>query len=164
MNNKEVHLSEAIEIIEEVLSSGGEFRMVPKGTSMLPLIVQGKDSVVLKRKPVSEIQKHDIIFYRRDNGQFILHRVLKVCDDGTYILCGDNQTYLEKGVRPDQIIGYVSQINKKEKRLSPTSVSYRIYMLIWMWMPYRKTVLFIKRGFRFLKRKLNKKIKKSCGT
>ena len=157
MNHKEVHLSEAIEIIEEVLSSGGEFRMVPKGTSMLPLIVQGRDSVVLKRKPVSEIQKHDIIFYRRDNGQFILHRILKICNDGTYILCGDNQTNLEKEIRPDQVIGYISEIKKQDKRLSASTLSYRLYMLFWMWMPYRKTVLFIKRGFRFLKRKLNKK-------
>ena len=49
MNNSEFYLADAIEVIEDVLASGGEFRMYPKGTSMLPLIVQTRDSVVLKR-------------------------------------------------------------------------------------------------------------------
>ena len=49
MNNTEYCLSDAIEIIEEVLDSGGEFLLSPKGTSMLPLIVQGEDQVVLKK-------------------------------------------------------------------------------------------------------------------
>ena len=49
MNNGEFFLADAIEVIEEILNAGGEFRMYPKGTSMLPLIVQGRDSVVLTR-------------------------------------------------------------------------------------------------------------------
>ena len=53
--NHEFYLTDAIEVIEEVLSSGGEFRMFPKGTSMLPLLVQGRDSVVLFRRENGEI-------------------------------------------------------------------------------------------------------------
>ena len=98
MNNSEFYLADAIEVIEEVLASGGEFRMYPKGTSMLPLIVQTRDSVVLKRNFEDGAKKHDIAFYRRRNGQFVLHRVMDICDDGTYTMCGDNQTELEKGI------------------------------------------------------------------
>ncbi|MBQ9085862.1 MAG: S24/S26 family peptidase [Clostridia bacterium] len=157
MNNNEFYLADAIDIIEEVLAGGGEFRMYPKGTSMLPLLVQGEDSVILRRRKGIPAKKHDIIFYRRDNGQFILHRVLKVCPDDSYILCGDNQTLLEPNIRSEQIIGYVSGIYKKDRLLSTTSFSFRVYMIFWMWMPYRRMFLFIKRCFRFLKRRIGQR-------
>ena len=43
-----IHLSDHEELIREVLASGGEFRLYPRGTSMLPLIRQGIDSVALR--------------------------------------------------------------------------------------------------------------------
>ena len=156
MNNKEIQLCDAIDVIEEILASGGEFRMYPKGISMLPLLVQGEDSVVLQKKNPALIKKYDIVFYRRKNGQIILHRVLKVCKNNTYVICGDNQTVLEKNVQPDQIIGYVSKIYKGDQLLSYTSMPYRIYMRVWMWLPYRRVVLFFKRGFRFIKKCIKK--------
>jgi hypothetical protein len=155
VNKKKISLDEIYPVIKEKIENGGTVQLPITGTSMLPLLVWGRDTVELTK--CENPQKYDIIFYRRDNGQFILHRILKICNDGTYILCGDNQTNLEKGIRPDQVIGYISEIKKQDKRLSASTLSYRLYMLFWMWMPYRKTVLFIKRGFRFLKRKLNKK-------
>ena len=138
MNNGEFYLADAIDVIDEILSGDGEFRMYPKGTSMLPLIVQGRDSVVLRRRNGVPAKKHDIAFYRRDNGQFVLHRVMKVEADGTYVMCGDNQTELEPGVRPDQIIGYVSRLYKAEKVRNMNSISYRTYLLFYCWLPFRK--------------------------
>ena len=156
MNNNEYFLSDAIDVIQEVLNTGGEFRMYPKGTSMRPLLMQGQDSVVLEKKDPDLLKKHDVIFYRRENGQFVLHRIMKVCREGTFVLCGDNQTLLEKDVRKEQVIGYVSKIYKGDQLLSTTSFSHRMYMRFWMWMPYRKMIFFIKRGFRFLKRRFKK--------
>ena len=117
MNNGEFFLADAIDVIEEILNAGGEFRMYPKGTSMLPLIVQGRDSVVLRKRvesPDEPLKRHDIAFYRRANGQFVLHRVMRVQRNGCYTMCGDNQLELEKDLLPSQIIGYVSQLYKGE--------------------------------------------------
>ena len=153
MNNGEFYLSDAIDVIEEVLSGGGEFRIFPKGTSMLPLIRQGKDSVVLKRNFKHCAKKHDIAFYRRDSGAYVLHRVMKRCSDGTYIMCGDNQTELEKGIRKDQIIAYVSKIYREDKVLSVRSLKYRIYVAFWCFMPYRKAQrIFMPKLIRFRSR------------
>lgn len=145
MNNGEFYLADAIEVIEEVLASGGEFRMFPKGTSMLPLIVQTRDSVVLKRNFEEAAKKHDIAFYRRSNGQFVLHRVMKVCDDGTYIMCGDNQTYLEKGIKREQIIAYVHGLYRREKAVKMEGFAYRTYVLLWTRMPLRKLAFLLRR-------------------
>ncbi len=157
MNNREVYLADAIPVIEEVLQGGGEFRLYPKGTSMLPLLRQGIDSVVLSRRQdggARLLKKHDIAFYRRTNGQFVLHRVMKICRDGSFIMCGDNQTELEKGILPDQIIGYVCRVYKGEKVLSLDSVKYKTYVIFWTCMPYRRCIRFFKRGIGFIKRRL----------
>ncbi len=155
MNNKGYYLSEAIEVIQEVLDGGGEFRLYPKGISMLPLIKQEQDSVVL-RKRVNDVplKKHEIAFYRRSNGQFVLHRVMKIAKDGTYVMCGDNQLVLEKGIHDEQILGYVAQIYKKNQPLELTSLRYRLYVGLWTWMPLRHCVKFPRRLFGWLKRKL----------
>ena len=142
MNNGEFYLADAIDVIEEILAGGGEFRMYPKGTSMLPLIVQGRDSVVLRRNLDKPAKKNDIAFYRRDNGQFVLHRVMKVNKDGTYVMCGDNQVALELGIRGDQIIGCVSTLYKGDKVRNMRSLWYRMYLLFYCWLPFRKATRF----------------------
>ena len=158
MNNGEFYLADAIDVIQEILDGGGEFRMYPKGTSMLPLLVQGSDSVVLKKRIHQldqPLKRHDIAFYRRTNGQFVLHRVMKRDRNGTYIMCGDNQFILEKNIAPEQIIGYVSQIYKGDKPLLLTSLRYRIYTFFWTFLPYRRCIRFLQRALHFIKRKLS---------
>ena len=157
MNNSEFYLADAIEVIEEILAGGGEFRMYPRGTSMLPLIKQGIDSVVLKRNFENAAGVRDIAFYRRDNGQFVLHRVMRIERDGTYVMCGDNQTYLERGIRKEQIIGYVERLYKGDKELSFGSFKYRLYLFFWCFMPYRKVHRFIKSRLSSLVHKIIKK-------
>ena len=145
MNNSEFFLVDAIDVIEEILASGGEFQMYPRGTSMLPLIVQTRDSVILRRNFDIPAKKHDIAFYRRKNGQFVLHRVMKICKDGTYTMCGDNQSALEYGIKSDQIIGYVCGLNRKGKSVNLDGFSYRTYVFFWCIRPIRKIGLFIRR-------------------
>ena len=145
MNNGEFYLADAIEVIEEVLASGGEFRMYPKGTSMLPLIVQTRDSVVLKRNFEDGAKKHDIAFYRRRNGQFVLHRVMDICEDGTYTMCGDNQTELEKGIEKEQIIAYVAGLYRKDRYVEISGRAYRTYVFLWCKMPVRKVCFLLRR-------------------
>ncbi len=154
MNNGEFYLSDAIGIIEEVLESGGEFLLSPKGTSMLPLIVQGEDRVVLKKYDTRLPKKYDIAFYRRANGAFVLHRILKIKKDGSYVMCGDNQTQLEHGVTSNQLIGYVSLIYKKDRTIVLNSFRHQCYVRIWCFLPYRYSVRWIQRIFRGVKRKL----------
>ena len=154
MNNGEVYLSDAIGIIEEVLESGGEFLLAPKGRSMLPLIVQGKDRVVLKKYDNALPKKYDIVFYRRADGVFVLHRIVKISKDGSFVMCGDNQRVLEYGITPEQIFGFVSAIHKGDRLLSLSSLRYRIYVHVWCFFPYRRSVMFLKRVGRAMKRKI----------
>lgn len=148
MNNKEVYLADAIDVIEEVLASGGEFKLFPRGVSMLPLIVQDRDSVVLKRDFVSTAKRHDIAFYRRANGQFVLHRVMKQCKDNTYVMCGDNQTVFEKNVPASCIIGVVTKIVRNGKEINLEGLGYLMYVALWTKMFIRKPIKFGVRAVR----------------
>ena len=134
-----IYIAEYDALIREVLASGGEFRLYPRGTSMLPLIRQGIDSVALRtldRPP----RKFDILFYRRSDGSYILHRVKKVTKDGL-VLWGDNHTMLEYGVRDDMIIGYAARIFRGETELDCQSLRYKLYLWLWQFKAIRNLVL-----------------------
>ena len=134
-----IHLSDYEELIREVLSSGGEFRLYPHGTSMLPLLRQGIDSVALRtldRPP----RNFDILFYKRRDGSYILHRVKKVKAE-SLIMWGDNHTMLEYGVREDMIIGYAARIFRGETELDCQSLRYRLYLWLWQFKAIRSLVL-----------------------
>ena len=155
--NGEFYLADAIAVIEEILASGGEFKLYPKGTSMLPLIVQGRDAVVLSRKSETvPAKKHDIAFYRRNNGQFVLHRVVNLENDGTYTMCGDNQLTLERGILPEQIIGTVTKIYRKGAEISQKNLFYRIYIFFWCNMLFRRYYRAVKDRLAGIRKKMRK--------
>ena len=134
-----IHIAEYDSLIREVLDSDGEFRIYPHGTSMLPLLRQGIDSVAL-RKLDRAPRKFDILFYQRADGSYILHRVKKVTDEGL-IMWGDNHTMLEYGVTEDMIIGYAARIFRDEAEINCDSFLYRTYLWLWQFMKVRKLVL-----------------------
>jgi len=151
LNKREYELAETIDVIREVLSSGGEFKMYPRGRSMLPLIVQDEDSVILKRQD-GPLKRNDIAFYQRKNGQFVLHRVVKRERDGSYVMCGDNQINLERGIEDSQIIGIMTSLYKKEKLFDQNSFSHKLYRTFWCCITLRKILRLPKRCINKLAR------------
>ena len=64
-----------IPVFCERISEGQSVKFSPKGVSMLPFIREGKDSVVIS--PVTEgLKKYDVVLYKRDSGQYVLHRIV----------------------------------------------------------------------------------------
>lgn len=136
-----IYLSDYEALIREVLASGGEFRLYPHGTSMLPLIRQGRDSVALRRldRPAQAL---DILFYQRADGSFILHRVKEVTEKGL-TLWGDNQIMLEHGVREDQIIGYAARVFRGEREINLEGRYYWAYLWLWHFPLLRRMILTV---------------------
>lgn len=112
-------------IILNKLSHGGKVRIMPKGTSMLPMIRQGIDAVELT-KPQGRLKKYDIPFYKRKTGQFVLHRIVKVRKND-YVLCGDNQTEREYGITDDMIFAVVCGYIKDGEYISVKDKKYLSY-------------------------------------
>lgn len=145
-----IYLSDYEELIREVLASGGEFRLYPHGTSMLPLIRQGRDSVALRRldRPA---QTQDILFYQRADGSFILHRVKEVTEKGL-TLWGDNQIMLEHGVTENQIIGYAARVFRGDREINLEGLPYRAYLWLWHFPMLRRMILTVLWQVRKLRR------------
>ena len=146
---KEVELKEIYPFLSEMLECGNSISFKPNGTSMLPLLRQGFDSVVLA-KPKNAPQKHDIMFYRRSNGQFVLHRAVKV-KNGIYTMCGDNQWEKEHDITADMIIGFVTDLKRGGTPVDNNAVPYRMYCRL---LPLRRTYLFLKKAVSFVLRRL----------
>jgi len=153
--NNEFSLSECSDLIDEVLDSGGEFTLYPKGTSMRPLIRQGSDAVVLI-KAKQKLKRFDIPLYIRSNGQYVLHRVIKIFKNGTYGICGDNQFLIEKGIKDSQIKGVICAVIRDGKRINTSNTRYKIYVLIWCFMPLRHLLLKTRSLLYKVKAKLKK--------
>lgn len=135
-----VRMADLLPAMQQTLSAGGEVSLTITGTSMVPTIRGGRDQVTLIAAPAA-LKKYDLPLYRRDNGQFVLHRIIAVADDGTYICCGDHQWARESGIRPDQIIAVTVRICRKGKQFPVTSKFYRIWIRIWIWArPIRRIV------------------------
>ena len=88
-------------LIEAAIESGGVFTLHPKGDSMKPLLRSGMDGVQLSAPDGAGVG--DIVLFRRDNGQFVIHRIVDEKDDG-FVFCGDNQCVLEGGIKREQFI------------------------------------------------------------
>lgn len=124
--NEKFKLVDFEPIIREVVDSGGEFTMKTNGTSMLPMLSDGNDVVVLV-KPGEKLRRSDVIFYKRQNGQYVLHRIVGV-HRGTYVLRGDNQIVNEHGVKPEQIIAVMRAYIKDGRRIDVESAEYKRYL------------------------------------
>ena len=147
----DVAFAELYDVIAEKISSGDSIVFTANGTSMLPLIRGGVDRVTLSPLP-DRIRKNDIVFYRRRNGVFVLHRVVRVSRDGSFVFCGDHQFALEKGIQPDQLLAILTALEHDGSDFSFTTFSYRAYCFF---LPLRRTVLrtrnFLYRKLRYLK-------------
>ena len=118
-----VGYNELMPIITEQLNSGGSVCIKPYGSSMLPLIRQGKDEVVLE-KYEGKAKRYDILFYRRKNDQLVLHRVVKFDKNGGYIIRGDHQFEYEKGITDDDVIAIVKEIRRDGRSINRGSLEY----------------------------------------
>ena len=122
-------LKDLYPVIKNVLDSGGEFKMISSGTSMKPMLRDRQDTIVLI-KPAGKLKKYDIPFYRRDNGDFVLHRIIGFNDDG-YVMCGDNQFFKETGITDKHVVALLKGFIRDGKYISCDSFSFKCYSVFW---------------------------------
>ena len=118
---------------EEVLQKVGHLLTHNYGTSMLPLLRQGKDSIMIDRCDPYHLQKFDVVMFKRPGdiqGRYVLHRILGCRRDGTYWVVGDNMPAGEI-VKPEQIIGRMSAVGRNGRTFKTTSPEYQRYVRFW---------------------------------
>ena len=136
-------------ILEEQMEGGGSGRLIVTGSSMLPTLRQGRDSVVLKRP--GTLQRGDIILYRRRSEQYVLHRIIRVREGGL-LCCGDNQWQTER-VEQDQVLAVVTAVQRRGRSFSTAGLCFRLWTVIWLALfPGRRPLIAVRRRLGRIKR------------
>ena len=147
LTEKELPLDVMMPIIREQLSRECSVKLSPRGTSMLPMLRQGIDSVLLSPLP-ERLKKYDLPLYQRNDGSYILHRIVGVGEG--YTCMGDNQFVVEYPVYHSQMIAVVTAFYRGDKKVSVDALGYRLYTRIW-WHS-RKWRQCWRRGIGWLRR------------
>ena len=154
MPEASVCLEQLLTLIQERLAAGESVQFTPRGISMRPMIEGDRDQVVLSPLP-EKLKKYDLPFYRRDDGHFVLHRIVKAGE--TYTCIGDHQLIYEHGVRRDQMIALATGLYRKGKYYSLDSFGYKLYSRLWHWTrPLRRIAYWCVRIFKAVVRRLKR--------
>lgn len=143
MEVRRIPMEELYHLLEEQLAHGSA-QLPVTGSSMSPTLRGGRDLVRLERKAC--LHRGDVILYRRSNGQYVLHRLMKV-GEAALICCGDRQVEKET-VQPHQVLAVVTAFCRKGIWRDVKSPIYRLYVQFWMILPLRRVVFFIRETLR----------------
>lgn len=136
-----------VSALKELTEAGRQVGMTVWGGSMSPFLVHGRDRILFSA-PDGPLRRGDMVFFRRENGKYVMHRICKVKPEGFY-LAGDAQTVLEGPVSRRQIFARVTGAVRKGKPIDGRDFWWRFFAGIWPALrPVRPAILGIYGLFR----------------
>ena len=141
--SKTVDTKEYLDMVCELLQQGQTHVPVPvAGSSMTPFLHNG-DTVYLDLSD-SPLKRADIVLYTRPDGRYILHRIVQVNSDGSFIMMGDAQQEREWIESERQIHARVTSAVHRGKPVMPGSLRWRFFETVWLWViPCRRRILSV---------------------
>lgn len=131
--------SELFPLIIEQLEQGKRVCFTVSGSSMMPWIVNNRDSVELISAKNIQLKKGDIILFQPLKHKYVLHRIIKVCPTG-YLTAGDGNLYADGIASKKSVIAKAVSIRRKGKEIDCEKIRWKIVFHIWM-------LLFPVRGY-----------------
>ena len=109
------------------------YAVVPiTGTSMLPLLKEGRDRVELKPYCHERLKKGDVVLYKKNDGTLVLHRIIKTENGEFFTVLGDHQFKNAERVNKNQIIAVACGFFIKGRYVTEKTRWYRMYKKIWL--------------------------------
>lgn len=115
---------------EKELERKGTITYTCRGVSMLPLLRQQRDLFTITKRQ-GRCRKYDVALYKRADGAYVLHRIIKVLPDG-YVILGDNCLNKEYGITDQDILGVMTSFVRDGREYSVQGRGYRLYARIWL--------------------------------
>jgi hypothetical protein len=109
--------------IEEVLAEKGVYVGPTVGVSMLPMLKNRRDTIVVRPK-TERLKRLDVALYRRGDA-YVLHRVLQPIEGG-YLIRGDN-CYSDEHIPEEDVFGVLTEFFQKDKHYFCTDEKYIRY-------------------------------------
>lgn len=120
-----------------LMNEGREVNFTPLGSSMLPFIRGGKDSVRLRKMPSAAVG--DIVLVRLPGPRYVLHRIIEVEGD-RLTLMGDGNIAGTETCSKEDVMGTVVAIIKGRRTVIPGKA--RLWRTL---KPFRRYILGIYR-------------------
>ena len=143
---------------EEELEQNGTLVFPNKGTSMMPLLRENRDLMVIEKRGPERLRKYDAVLYKRGE-MYVMHRILKV-RDRDYWIVGDHCREGES-VKDEQILGVLKQVVRDGRTIRTTDLGYRIYVHLWCDLfPLRCALLYGQGAARAVGRRITRCLKR----
>ena len=130
MDVKQVDTREYVSVLRGIAEEGKVVSMLIAGSSMAPFLCHNRDYIYFT-KPERELRRGDMVFYQRDSGQYVMHRIYRVKHEGYYMV-GDAQTQIEGPLRRDQIFAVITQVKRAGKMIRPGDFWWEFFEHIWI--------------------------------
>ena len=101
------------------------------GTSMLPLLKEGRDRVELEPCSQERLKKGNVVLYKKNDGTLVLHRIIKTENREFFTVLGDHQFNNAERVNKNQIIAVACGFFIKGRYVNEKTRWYRLYKKIW---------------------------------
>ncbi|SDB12316.1 S24/S26 family peptidase [Eubacterium oxidoreducens] len=145
MASRDVDTKEYVTMLKELIEEGHQVNMVISGNSMSPFLISKRDEVWLN-SPSRPLKAGDIVFFTRPGGQYVLHRIHHISQEGLYII-GDNQIEMEGPVPQDAVFAIVTSVKRKGIVYEPGDFWWWFFAHVWRHMIwYRKRKMRKRRG------------------
>ena len=137
MIERVVDTNEYVTVLRELAGEGRVVSMLVAGSSMSPFLCHKRDYIYFT-KPDRELRRGDMVFYQRDTGQYVMHRIYKRKKDDYYMV-GDAQTQIEGPLRRDQIFARIIKVKRKGRIIEPGNFWWEFFEHVWIRIiPLRK--------------------------
>ena len=128
IQQKQVDTKFLLPFLEEMFAAGKQVRMTITGISMLPMLRDRTDAVLLER--TDEIKMFDVILFVRATGEAVMHRIV-ACGPEGYTLLGDNQIEEEGPIKEEQVMAKMVGFYHDDYYVSAKTWWYRVYSVLW---------------------------------
>ena len=144
---------------EELLEREGKLVAINSGRSMLPLLREKRDLMVIEKKGSERCKRLDPVLYK-SGGRYVLHRVIRVREND-YVIVGDNCWRLEYGITDSDILGVLTAVVRGgEREVKMDSFSARAYAHIWCDLyPIRAAIIFCREMAAAVLRRIKRGLK-----
>lgn len=141
LNVIEMDSAAGSDFIKRLLEENAVVPLCVTGSSMMPTLKPGRDSVLLEKCSEASFRTGQILLYERSDCSLVLHRIRKRQGE-KLIMNGDSHCWCES-IRREQAIACVSHIIRNDKRISCNCAAAKVWNILWY--PTRILRPFLKR-------------------
>ncbi|WP_294082936.1 S24/S26 family peptidase [Proteiniphilum sp. UBA5384] len=112
------------------VAEGGRVRIRAKGNSMLPLIRDGKDEIILEKPTGRSFRKGRLLLVKLIGERYVLHRV-KIISDNFIMLRGDGNLSVFETCAREDVIAEATEVIRNGKEIRVGSARWNLYRYLW---------------------------------